>query len=166
MLLSHRSTISPRSATQGRVGPTIVFTAPVEARRVTTAAVSRVLPQPARSRVGLLARLRARLGPSGEREATRALPSLPPQPAVGVPSRALSSGGHWARVAAVVDRATNSAMLVREAQLAARGQLEMAEYALDLLFDEVATVMPISRKVRSLRPLPSAAPARPIAMAA
>lgn len=135
---------------------------------MTIAPVSSIPRQPVRPWVDLLSRLCARI--SGRREPASPTPTTSPQPIVSTPAGALSSRAHWDCVAAVVERATASAILAREAQLAARAQLEMAEYALDLLFEEVATVMPITQKVRSLRPLAAAAAsavtARPVAMAA
>lgn len=69
-----------------------------------------------------------------------------------LPDAPLPRGAHWSRVAAVVDRATRSAATVRQAQAAALAQLEMAEYALDLLLDEVAAVMPLPQAAARVVP--------------
>jgi hypothetical protein len=58
------------------------------------------------------------------------------------PTRPLDPSLHWARVAAVVDGAAESASRVRDMQAGALARVEMAEYALGRLIVDVAEVMP------------------------
>lgn len=76
---------------------------------------------------------------------TRRQPAAPAPRALRQPSAPIGLAAQWHKVAAVVDRAALSARTMREAQASAIAQLEMAEYALDRLLEEIATVMPTER---------------------
>ena len=75
------------------------------------------------------------------------------------PAEPLDPALHWARVAAVVDGATQSASRVRGMQADALARVEMAEYALGRLIDDVAVVMPAAAQARTPTP-PTGSPTR------
>ena len=65
------------------------------------------------------------------------------------PAEPLDPALHWARVAAVVDGATQAASRVRDMQADATTRVEMAEYALGRLIDNVAVIMPAASQART-----------------
>lgn len=65
----------------------------------------------------------------------------PPETAISVPRRALTRQEHWSRVASVIERASVTASTIESLQAAARMQLELAEYAMDRIFEDAAPAM-------------------------
>lgn len=66
----------------------------------------------------------------------------PSRDAFHQPAEPLDPSLHWARVAAIVDGAAQSASRVRDMQAGALTRVEMAEYALGRLIVDVRDVMP------------------------
>ena len=83
----------------------------------------------------------------------------PARDAFHQPAKPLDPALHWARVAAVVDGATQSACRVRDMQADALARVEMAEYALGRLIDDVVVVMPAAAQARTPTP-PTGSPTR------
>jgi hypothetical protein len=64
-----------------------------------------------------------------------------PTKPVSVPAQPMPSAKHWTKVSAVIEGAAQSSRMVCDLQSAATQQLELAEYALDRLMDELSAVM-------------------------
>ena len=77
------------------------------------------------------------------------------------PAEPLDPSLHWARVAAVVDGATQSASRVRDMQAGALARVEMAEYALGRLIVDVREVMPAASIVANPARTTGATPSVP-----
>lgn len=82
------------------------------------------------------------------------------QPKPRVPAQPLGPVAHWQRVAEVVERATSTARAVKDMQASARAQIEMAEYALDRLLEELAAVVPMDNRATMRRQPAAATPPR------
>lgn len=90
-----------------------------------------------------------------------------PPRAFAMPPQPLSPAQHWSRMAAVIETAGRATDLARELQEKALVQLEVAEFALDQIFDEVAEVMAITPRMRTTRERVTAArPSHGLALAA
>jgi len=71
----------------------------------------------------------------------RATPRKPATGAVEVPATPMTLATQWSRVATVIEMANQSHKSMCDLQAAAAQQLELAEYALDRLMGELASVM-------------------------
>lgn len=73
----------------------------------------------------------------------QATPRKPATAPVRLPATPMTLAAQWSRVATVVERANQSHKTMCDLQSAAAQQLELAEYALDRLMGELASVMPL-----------------------
>ena len=77
------------------------------------------------------------------------------------PQKPLSPSEHFARVSMVVTTALTSARIVAQMHEAARTQLEVVEFSIDRILDEVASVMTLTPQMAAIvKPVPVVVPLR------
>ncbi|HEX4891805.1 MAG TPA: hypothetical protein VFV47_00850 [Hyphomicrobiaceae bacterium] len=82
--------------------------------------------------------LKSKKRPAAQRQAAARKPAASQ---VSLPARPMTLSAQWSRVATVIEKANESHKRMCDLQAAAAQQLELAEYALDRLMDELACVM-------------------------
>jgi hypothetical protein len=71
------------------------------------------------------------------------------------PATPMSADAHWARVSAVIQQSASRAQGMSDRHLAARQQLDAAEYTLQQLIDDLNVVMRLPVTVQPVRLMPA-----------
>jgi hypothetical protein len=80
-----------------------------------------------------------------------AVRSTSPRADIRVPSLSLTPGQHFDRVGAVITQALRSSQLAAEMHNTARQHLEVVEFSIDRILDDVAEVMSLTPELKALR---------------